>query len=98
MLLKESRLYQDEAYKLFPCLIKNVDHITFYFLKKNNTLIEKAMIKFYIKSHFSELILLKIQCQRGTWKLVHKIWKSGRIDGWVHLTLLNFIHCALITA
>lgn len=57
------------------------------------------MIKFFIKSHFSELILLlKIQCQRGTWKLVHKIWKSESIDGWVHLTLLNFIHCTLIVA
>lgn len=57
------------------------------------------MIKIYIKSHFSELILLlKIQCQRGTWKLVYKILKSARIDGWVHLTLLNLIHCALIMA
>lgn len=54
------------------------------------------MIKIYIKSHFSELILLKIQCQRGTWKLVYKIPKSARIDGWVHLTLLHFIYCALI--
>lgn len=57
------------------------------------------MIKFYIKIHFSELILLlKIQRQRRTWKLVYKIWKSARLDGWVHLSLLNFIHCALIMA
>lgn len=55
------------------------------------------MIKFYIKCHFSELILLlKIQCQRGTWKLVYEIWKSARIDRWVHLTLLNFVHCTQI--
>lgn len=57
------------------------------------------MIKIYIKSHFSELILpLKIQCQRGTWKLVYEILKSARIYGWVDLTLLNFIHCAVIMA
>lgn len=56
------------------------------------------MIKFYIRSHFLELILpLKIKCQRGTWKIVYKIWKSERRDGWVHSTLLNFIHRALIT-
>lgn len=55
------------------------------------------MIKFYIKCHFSELILLlKIHCQRGTWKLVYEIWKSVRIDRWVHLTLLNFVHCTVI--
>jgi len=54
------------------------------------------MIKFYIKNNFSELILLlKIQCQKGTRKLLYKIQKSATIDGWVHLTLLNFILCAL---